>query len=274
MATSVQLIVIIEPDGHSTDDCGRIGNIDQTPSGATSTLPVATAHCDPHGPRTAPAKGVSPGRAAQARQSASAQDASTPALARKSRQLSSRGRGDAAVTRRTDRKSAYALAKAWPTLRRSGLREYALSQRADQRPQQKVGEISGLDPSRPTTEPTPGPCAWAETSPPPPSTGPDPARARPPRRGRQTVKSFTEIHRTCGHPPPPAPMFPRRSSKPPQRRRDLRDPPTADIAVQTHRHSARLDRDRRNRSWAPGAGHLQRGERRLRLRLDHHRLRR
>ena len=75
-------------------------------------------------------------------------------------------------------------------------------------------------------------------------------------------------------PPPPAPMFPRRSSKPPQRRRDLRDPPTADIAVQTHRHSARLDRDRRNRSWAPGAVHLQRGERRLRLRLDHHRLRR
>ena len=29
-------------------------------------------------------------------------------------------------------------------LRRSGLREYALSQRADPRPQQKVGEISGL----------------------------------------------------------------------------------------------------------------------------------
>ena len=33
-------------------------------------------------------------------------------LARKSHQLSSRGRGDAAVTRRTDRTSAYALAKA------------------------------------------------------------------------------------------------------------------------------------------------------------------
>ena len=63
---------------------------------------------------------------------------------------------------------------------------------------------------------------------------------------------------------------PPRSSKPPQRRGNLRDSRSVDSAIEAHRHLTRLAHNRPHRIRPRRAVHLERGERRLRLRLDSH----